>query len=332
MAPSLAAARGGRPRYDRRVAVLFVFVDGVGAGARDPDRNPLARGEFLLSRFEDGTGAPLPAGGRATLADARLGVPGRPQSATGQTTILTGENAPRAVGRHVLGYPDAALRALLRDRSIFRVLADAGGRAAFANAYPVAYLRALGIPAEGEAEFGIGRRRARAAATTVAYSAGGGAFRTWADAKAGRGLTHDITGRRARAHGADVPVREPEEAAGILLALSRAHDLALFEFFETDEAGHARSMERAVDALRRLDAFLRALLAGLGPGDALVVASDHGNVEDLSVRNHTLSPVPVLGFGRAAGEIGGVRDLTHLAPLLLRLARAGRLPPAPASG
>ncbi|HEY6098635.1 MAG TPA: peptidase, partial [Anaeromyxobacter sp.] len=77
------------------MTVLFVFVDGVGAGAPDPDRNPLARGEFLLSRFEDGSGAPLPAGGRAVLADATLGVPGRPQSATGQTAILTGENAPR---------------------------------------------------------------------------------------------------------------------------------------------------------------------------------------------------------------------------------------------
>jgi 2,3-bisphosphoglycerate-independent phosphoglycerate mutase len=314
------------------VTVLFVFVDGVGAGARDPDRNPLARGEFLLSRFEDGAGAPLPAGGRAVLADACLGVPGRPQSATGQTAILTGENAPRLLGRHLLGFPNAALRALLRERSLFLALAAAGRRAAFANAYPVAYLRALGHAAEGEPEFALGRRRARAAATTVAYAAGGGAFRTWADAKAGRGLTHDITGARARGHGADVPVRDPAEAAEILLALGRGHDLALFEFFETDEAGHARSMERALDALGRLDAFLRRLVAGLGPDDALVVASDHGNLEDLRTRNHTLAPVAVLGFGRAAAEISAVRDLTHLAPLLARLAGVPALPPAVASG
>ncbi len=314
------------------MAVLFVFVDGVGAGADDPERNPLARGEFLLSRFEDGAGAPLPSGGRAVLADARLGIPGRPQSATGQTTILTGENAPALVGRHVLGFPNAALRALLRERSLFRALAAAGRCALFANAYPVAYLRALGLPAEGEPEFELGRRRARPAATTVAYAAGGGVFCTWADAKAGRGLTHDITGGRARAHGADVPARGPEEAAEILLALSRANDLTLFEFFETDEAGHARSMERALDALVRLDAFLRRLVAGLGPDDALVVASDHGNIEDLSTRNHTLHPVPVLGFGRAAGEIGEVRDLTHLAPLLRGLAGAPGLPPLPLNG
>jgi hypothetical protein len=312
--------------------VFFVFVDGVGAGARDPDRNPLARGDFLLSRFEDGTGAPLPAGGRAVLADARLGVPGRPQSATGQTTILTGENAPRALGRHVLGFPNAALREILVRASLFRAIAAAGRRAVFANAYPVAYLRALGIAAEGEAEFEVGRRRVRAAATTVAYAAAGGAFRTWADAKAGRGLTHDVTGRRARGAGADVPLREPEEAAEILDRLARAHDLALFEFFETDEAGHARSMERAADALARLDRFLRALVARLGPEDALVVASDHGNLEDLSIRNHTLAPVPVLGFGRAADALGAVHDLTHLAPLLLHLTGSRGLPPAQPGG
>ena len=301
------------------MAVIFVFVDGVGAGDRDPDANPLAREAFLLSRFADGEGAPLPAGGRAVLADARLGVPGRPQSATGQTTILTGENAPALLGRHLLGFPNAALRAVLTERSIFRAAAAAGRRTVFANAYPVAYLRALGHAADGEPEFSMGKRRARAAATTVAYAAGQARFRTWRDARDGAALTHDVTGARARSHGAELPLSTPEEAAAILLGLARGADLALFEFFETDEAGHARSMEAGLDALRRLDRFLRAVVAGLGPGDALVVASDHGTLEDLRTRNHTLAPVPVLGFGRAAGDLGGVRDLTGIAPLLLGL-------------
>lgn len=301
--------------------VLFVFVDGVGAGRADPELNPLARGEFLLSRFEDGSGTPLPSGGRWALADARLGVAGRPQSATGQATILTGENAPAHLGKHLLGFPNPALRRLLERRSLFRRLAAAGRRATFANAYPVAYLRALGFEAAGEPEFAL-RRRARASATTVAYAAGGGAFRTFADARAGRGLTHDLTARRAEELGLHLPRRTPEEAAEVLWAVASGHDLAAFEFFETDEAGHARSMERGLDALGRLDAFLRALVARLGPGDALLVTSDHGNLEDLSTRNHTLAPVPVLGFGRAAGRVEEVRDLTGVAPLLLDLAGA----------
>jgi hypothetical protein len=303
------------------VAVVFMFVDGVGAGARDPAVNPLARGDFLLSRFADGTGTALPRGGRAVLADATLGVEGRPQSATGQTTILTGEKAPRHLGRHLLGFPNPTLRALLRDRSLFRDLAGAGRTAVFANAYPVAYLRALGLPCEGDPELADHRRgrRARASATTVAVAAGGFRLRTWDDARRGAALTHDIHGHRANGYGARLPPREPAEAAEILLALAAVHDFVMFEFFETDEAGHARDAEAALEALARFDAFARTVVGGLGPGDAAVVASDHGNVEDLSTRNHTRAPVPVLGFGRAAERLDPVRDLTDIAPLLKSL-------------
>jgi bisphosphoglycerate-independent phosphoglycerate mutase (AlkP superfamily) len=157
----------------------------------------------------------------------------------------------------------------------------------------------------------------------VAYAAASGRFRTWADAAAGRALTHDVTGDRANRYGAAIPPRSPEAAAEILLRLAAGHDLALFEFFESDEAGHARSMDAAQATLGRLDRFLRAVVAGLGPADALLVTSDHGNVEDLSTRNHTLARVPVLGFGAAAAEVAGVHDLTAVAPLLLRLAGAG---------
>ena len=310
------------------MSLLFVFVDGVGAGRPDPAVNPLAREPFLLSRFEDGSGAPLPAGGRAGLADARLGVAGRPQSATGQSTILTGENAPALLGKHLLGFPNPRLRALLEVHSIYRRLAEAGRRAVFVNAYPVAYLRALGFPAQGEPEFAISRR-VRASATTVAFAAGGGAFRTFDDARAGRGLTHDLTARRASELGLQLPRRTPEEAAAIFLAVAEGADLAAFEFFETDEAGHARSLPRALDALDRLDRFLRSLVAGLPAGDSLVVTSDHGNLEDLSTRNHTLARVPVLGFGPAAERVEAVEDLTGLAPLLLELAGAGLQGAAP---
>jgi len=312
------------------VAVLFVFVDGVGAGAPDPASNPLARGEFLLSRFADGSGAPLPRGGAAALADACMGVAGRPQSATGQSTILSGENAPAALGAHLLGFPSARLRAWLEPRSLFRALAAEGLSGTFLNAYPVAHLRALGLEAEGEPEFDLAalRRRARASATTVAYAAAGGRFRTWGEARAGRALTHDITGVRANRFGARLPPRSPEEGAAILLEAARGHDLTLFEFFETDEAGHARSMEQALEVLSRLDAFLRAAVAGLAPGDALVVSSDHGNLEDLASRNHTRNAVPVLGFGAAAARVAEVLDLAGLAPLLRSLAAEGPRPKA----
>jgi len=132
-----------------RVALLF--IDGVGVGVKNPDVNPLARGDFLLSQFQDGAGSVLP-GGELSLVDATFGMAGRPQSASNQTALLTGLPAPRLVGRHVLGYPDAALRALLKEHSLVKRLVDAGRQATFANAYPAAYLAALGLPhAEGGA-------------------------------------------------------------------------------------------------------------------------------------------------------------------------------------
>jgi phosphopentomutase len=91
-------------------------------------------------------------------------------------------------------------------------------------------------------------------------------------------------------------------------------------------------MPAALEVLGRLDRFLRALVDGLGREDSLVVTSDHGNLEDLSTRNHTLAPVPVLGFGPAAAHVDGVRDLTGVAPLLLALLTpraAGTPSPAP---
>ena len=61
------------------------------------------------------------------------------------------------------------LRTLLQVHSVYRRLAEAGRRAVFANAYPVDYLRALGYPADGEAEFDV-LRRVRASATTGAQA------------------------------------------------------------------------------------------------------------------------------------------------------------------
>lgn len=306
------------------MGTLLCFVDGVGAGERDPSRNPLARGEFLLSRFSDGTGAPLPGGMRSGLADACLGVAGRPQSATGQTAIFTGENAPALLGRHLLGFPNAALRRLLSTRSVFARLAAAGRRVAFANAFPAAYLHALGLPCRAEPEpFLTGRaRRPRASASTLAFAAAQAELRTWDDARRGLAVTHDLDGARARALGAELPERTPREAAGILLGLAKEHDLTLFEYFETDEAGHARDMDFAARALGKIDALLRAVALGLPEGNSLVVISDHGNLEDLSTRNHTLAQVPVLALGPAARRLESVKALTDVAPLLWELSAA----------
>jgi hypothetical protein len=282
-----------------RVALLF--IDGVGVGVRDPGFNPLARAELLLSQFQDGPGTALP-GGELSLVDATFGMAGRPQSASNQTALLTGLPAPVLVGRHVLGYPDAPLRALLAEHSVVKRLVAGGRRATFANGYPAAYLAALGLPhAPGETDDGVvlpasARRRLRPSATTAAFAAGAVPLRTLSALRAGEALAHDVTGERGRARGLAIPERTPEEAADIFWRVAEGMDLTLFEHFAADEAGHARDPDAAVQALGTFDAFLRAVLARRPPDVRVLVTSDHGNVEDLRLRNHTRAPVPLLAF------------------------------------
>lgn len=281
-----------------RVALLF--IDGVGVGSRDANINPLAAREDLMSQFDDGGGATLPGGGRRVDLDTTFGLPGRPQSATNQTAILTGAEAPRLLGRHLPGYPNAPLRALLARESIVKRARRAGRTVTHANVYPAGWLDALGVPrrpSRGPDVVLPARRRARASASILAMQAGGVALRTLDDARRGEGLTHDIDGAAARRLGVDVPLRTPGDAAAILWRV--AGDFTLFEHFLADESGHARDATAAAEALGTFDAFARAVVA-TRPDDALVlIVSDHGNVEDLSRRTHTTNRVALLSFGPA---------------------------------
>ena len=51
----------------------------------------------------------------------------------------------------------------------------------------------------------------------------------------------------------------------------------------------------------------------------IVVTSDHGNVEDLGVRQHTMNAVPGLFIGADHAAVAAqMHDLTDLAPALRR--------------
>lgn len=306
--------------------IAFVLVDGVGLGVRDPTINPLARRETLLSHFADGSGARLPAGAALGAADACLGVEGRPQSATGHTTLLTGVNAAAHIGRHLLGFPNEPLRQLLAERSLFRDLAARGRAGTYANSYRCAYLDALDLlhdhPVLPEPPLPVRPDRIRPSASTCAVRASGQPFRTFDHLRRGEALYHDLTNEQPLAVGCDVPRRSPAEAAEILLEIGRGHDLVMFEYFRTDEAGHARDFDEADRVLAELDEFLRRAAEGLREGEGLLVTSDHGNLEDLTLRQHTCAQVPVLGFGTAAAVAPAVRSLLDVHPALLALAGA----------
>jgi len=290
--------------------VALFFIDGFGIGRVDENTNPWTGARtpgfdrLLGARGLFAEQAPW----RSELAivlpvDPTLGVPGTPQSATGQVALLTGQNAPRVVGGHLSGFPRGALKDLLYEHSIFRQLANRGLRGTFANAFrPVFFER----QAQGFDRF---------SATTHAALAGGVSIRTLEDLRAGRAVYHDITNYTLRNYGFDVPLVEPEHAALHLAGLIAEHDFTLFEFFLSDAAGHSQFMPAAVHRLETIDRFVAVLVNNLDLSDTLlVISSDHGNIEDLSDYDHTLNPVPVflVGAGREAlaPQIRAISDVT----------------------
>jgi len=290
--------------------VLLFFIDGLGVGEDDPDVNLLATGEFPTLRLTR-TMLPSARAGAPTFArglDASLGVPGLPQSATGQTSILTGINAPAAMGKHISGFPGPSLRAILDEHSILKRVREAGGGATFLNAY-------------GPTFFKTEETKRRLSATSLATIASGAPFRTWTDLLEGRAVVHDLTHWRMRERGYDIPLREPEEAGAIIARESATQDFSLFEYFETDRAGHDQDRERAMRCLRDLDRALQVVLERVELAQTtVIVASDHGNLEDGRVKTHTLNPAFFAAWGALDG-IPPLERLTDIVPLIVQSLR-----------
>jgi phosphopentomutase len=94
--------------------------------------------------------------------------------------------------------------------------------------------------------------------------------------------------------------------------------LTFFAHYSTDTAGHEKNMAAAVAALERVDSFLGGLIPALPPETLLVIASDHGNIEDIS-KGHTRNPTFSLLRGPGAGEAAkGVSRITDIPGLILR--------------
>ena len=297
----------------RAVRILMVFVDGVGLGDLDPATNPLVRAETrTLHRLLGGplAGHAVVRTAEAVLVplDAQLGVPGLPQSATGQVALLTGENAPARVGHHVSAYPTQALRAVLAESGLFTRFQRLEIGTALANAYTPEYFAA------------VAARRLRHAAITLNALQAGVRLRDLDDVRAGRAVYHDLTNARLREWGQEVPLIAPEDAGRNLAGLARDHAFTLFEFFQSDLAGHGRLSDR-VGVVERLDRFLGAVLDATDRREALViVTSDHGNLEDERTDGHTLNPVPALLVGAQREPVAErLRNLTDLAPACLDL-------------
>ncbi|MCA9870094.1 MAG: sulfatase-like hydrolase/transferase [Caldilineae bacterium] len=302
--------------------VVVLFLDGVGLGSDDPAVNPLAAAEIpVLIELLDGA-RPLQSVGRvsgsqASLVptDATLGVAGKPQSASGQAALVTGLNVPQMIGGHYGPRPNKQIRAILEGTTLFSQALAGGASVAFANAYPQGYFDA------------VQRGKRLHGAIPHAVQAAGIRLRTADDLRARQALSVDLTnaGWRNGLGYANIPLWTAQEAGGLLGDLAVGHDLTFFDNWATDMVGHHNDMAEALHLLADLDQFLAGLLATVDLDETLIIiTSDHGNLEDTSVRGHTLNPVATVVIGAGQQAVAEqISSLTDITPALLAILKAG---------
>ena len=290
--------------------IIYLFIDGIGFGAQDSERNPFTR--YARSYLTPLGGKPKnPPDWYVRETDAHLGIPGLPQSATGQTSLWTGVNAQQALGAHKTGFPGPVLRSLIEKHGLIKEALDRGKKATLLNAYSEKYLKHI-----------LKHPRLISASTRLQL-ASGQPLKTMEELESGEALFMDITHEFLHAFHPEMkerlPYREPYARGRDFIAMSRRHDLTIFEYFLSDKAGHNQSFEEAALVIATLEEFLRGVHDELNPEEELFIsASDHGNLEDLSVKTHTHNPTATLACGKNARRVlQEAKSLTDI-PRLIR--------------
>ena len=278
---------------------VFLFIDGVGIREPAPDNPVNPEVCPVLCRL---------IAKHSVAIDANLGVEGLPQSATGQATMFTGVNASLEMGRHCEGFPGPSLRALIERNNIFPELKKRGKRVKFADAYLIDSVDELAA------------RRFKSVTTVMALTTPEVVSMT-ADLVADEAVMQDITRETIQDRYPDIPMVLPIDAADHLFQIARANDFTLYEFFQTDVAGHSMDYDRACNVLSLYDEFLEQLIRGIeAAGITLVMTADHGNIEDIGERGHTRNPVPFIAFGPKEAELRArVKSLVDVTPAILSL-------------
>lgn len=281
-----------------RKNILFLFVDGLGIGIDDSDKNPVFSGSCpnladLLRRS-------------AVPIDASMGVSGYPQSATGQAALLTGENAAVFMGRHIEGFPGPRLKELIREKNVFLKLKNMGLKSTFANAYFIDDSKVLDS------------WRVQSV-TTVATLSAFGSVRCRDLMEKNEAVYQDIVRDELRPRGYTGPRIDPAEAAMHLAGIAKDHDFTLFEYFQTDRAGHAADSEKTGKVLSILDGFLAPLIESAERCEfQLIITSDHGNIEATDTAGHTMNPVPFVVVGSSADFFKHrIKSITDVTPAIL---------------
>ena len=266
------------------MSIAFLFVDGLGVS--DDPRSPLRTTPLPALSELTGDFAPVAhdePGTAYRVLDATLDVDGLPQSATGQTTLLTGVNGAQVLGRHQGPHPGSRMQALLTEESLPVWATRRGLRFLHANGYRPEYLeRVRGSRRNMMSAFAFA---ARAAGQALLLSTDPGAHRPgyWPD---------------------------PQAAGAAFAATAEQHHLTVLEYFMLDFAGH-REPERVPAALAELDAFVSGYRRAT-PRSTLVICSDHGNAEEPWHTKHTRNPVPFIACGPAAHTVPAMTSIADL--------------------
>ena len=277
--------------------VIYLFVDGL--GLREPAADNPVNSEVCptLWRLIERHSKPI---------DACLGIDGPPQSATGQATMFTGVNCPKAMGRHCEGFPGPALRKIVEEDNIFLQLTKSGKKIRFADAYLIDSVDELVA------------RRFKSVTTVMALTVPE-SVATADDLLADNALMQDLTRETIQDRYPNIPIIPPQRAAEHLFYIALKNDFTLYEFFQSDVAGHSMDYTRACAVLRVYDRFLAALTRyAEAAGITIILTSDHGNIESMNERGHTLNPVPFIAVGPKEEEIRNkVNSLADVTPTIL---------------
>jgi len=294
----------------------MIFIDGVGLGKEDPQINPFMAGNLpTLNALTNGKKWTTNTGHQFTdraifiPTDPRMGIPSRPQSATGQATIVTGKNIPALVGRHYGPKPNPQIREILDDDNIFKQLISHGKSTALLEAYPPGWHKGI-----------TSGKNLPASYQYALMSAGLSCFNA-DDLKAGKALSGDWTGKgwKTQLGFDDIPEYMPQEAGKRMVHLSRNYDFAFMSHWLTDVVGHRGKIDEAIELLETFDGVIEGVLAEWQDNEGVVIiTSDHGNIEEIGNRRHTTNDIPTVFIGDHKSDFAeGFTDLTgYVKPIL----------------
>jgi len=296
-------------------SVLMIFIDGVGIGEKDYEFNPFFKYGFKIFNeiFNETPCKQNPSlekdGMFVFPTDATLGVEGLPQSGTGQVAIFCGMNAPKFVGKHFGPFPYSTTIPVIEEQNIFKTYKDLGKSPYFTNAYPKVFFDYLKSG------------KTRLSTTSLSCRLSGIKLNSITDLRQSRALTAEITNERwNRKLKYQLKVIKPETAARRLLRIAGKNDFTLYEFFHTDHLGHGRILDEFEAIYHNLDRFLFTIFSELKKEElTLIVCSDHGNFEDLSVKTHTMNPTLTITAGKYAMQFAeSIKDLTEIKPSIIK--------------